>query len=265
MPALETYGAQPPIEILRQWADHEGWYDRKENTFRRLQDLTFVCSMGPPGGGRNTITPRYMRHFNIVAYTTFDDASMQRIFQTILDWWLAREGFDMSFMKLSSPVIAATMGMYKESMANLLPTPSKSHYTFNLRDFARVVQGMLLSNVGDFDKTGDLILLWCHEVFRVFYDRLTDDGDRLWFIDEMKRQTQTRARASGGGARPRMHGDRVAPATVRHCTPRAVLVCLRATLPPALALTPNRAPRIALALPPRLSPLSPPNLRACSE
>jgi dynein heavy chain, axonemal len=145
MPAKEEYGAQPPIEILRQWMDHQGWYDRKENEFKRLVDVQFCAAMGPPGGGRTRITQRYVRHFNLINFVNFSDESLARVFGTILDWRLA-QGFVGSVKQISGSIVQAAISIYNTIATSLLPTPVKSHYTFNLRDLSKVFQGVLLGN-----------------------------------------------------------------------------------------------------------------------
>ncbi len=180
MPAKEEYGAQPPIEILRQWMDHRGWYDRKENEFRRLVDIQFCAAMGPPGGGRTRITQRYVRHFNLINFVNFSNESLGRVFGTILDWRL-NQGFQNSVKQLSPNCIQATLNVYNTIAASLLPTPAKSHYTFNLRDLSKVFQGILMGDVNNIKDKDCFIRLWSHECMRVFHDRLIDDADRTWF------------------------------------------------------------------------------------
>lgn len=59
----------------------------------------FVCGMGPPGGGRNTITGRFTRHLNIVSIESFDDTTMTKIFSSLVDWHFSK-GFDGVFTRL---------------------------------------------------------------------------------------------------------------------------------------------------------------------
>lgn len=46
---------------------------------------------------------------------------------------------------LNEPLIDATISVYTTITSQLLPTPAKSHYTFNLRDLSKVFQGMLMA------------------------------------------------------------------------------------------------------------------------
>lgn len=178
MPKKEEYGAQPPIEFLRQWLDHGGWYDResKEKNFRKIEDIILISAMGPPGGGRSHITARMMRHFNIITYTNLQEISIKQIFSTILKGFL--ETFTEEIRNSLDTIIDMTLSIYKNVATELRPTPAKSHYTFNLRDISKVFQGLCSANVKSVVKVPDLVKLWAHENYRVFRDRMVSDEDR---------------------------------------------------------------------------------------
>ncbi|XP_060028831.1 dynein axonemal heavy chain 3 isoform X1 [Erinaceus europaeus] len=188
MPAKEVYGAQPPIELLRQWIDHGYWFDKKDTTKLDIVDVLLVTAMGPPGGGRNDITGRFTRHLNILSISAFEDEILNKIFSSIADWHFGR-GFDVAFLRHGKILVNATMTIYRAAVENFLPTPSKSHYVFNLRDFSRVIQGVLLCPHTHLQDVEKLIRLWIHEIYRVFYDRLTDHEDRQVFFNMMKETT----------------------------------------------------------------------------
>ena len=135
--------------------------------------------MGPPGGGRTFITQRYLRHYNIIALTEFSGASLTRIFSTVLTFFL--KPFDRSMQKLTEPLVATTLDLYNTVAKELLPTPTKSHYVFNLRDLSKVVQGIMQVKPATCADSDGLVKLWYHECSRVFRDRLVDKPDRFWF------------------------------------------------------------------------------------
>ena len=63
------------VSELRQFRDavvprrfsQGGWFDRSNDlAFRKIIDIVFIASLGPPGGGRQDMTARFVRPFNVV-------------------------------------------------------------------------------------------------------------------------------------------------------------------------------------------------------
>jgi dynein heavy chain len=55
-----------------------------------LEDVTLLAAMGPPGGGRTNITARFVRHFNILAYTELDNNTISGIFSKLAKHFLRK-------------------------------------------------------------------------------------------------------------------------------------------------------------------------------
>ncbi|KAL0118214.1 hypothetical protein PUN28_009103 [Cardiocondyla obscurior] len=195
MPMKETFGAQPPIELLRQWLDHWQWYDRKEETLIKLIEIQLMCAMVPPIAGKD-VTSRFKRHFFVLAISEFEDNVMITIFSKIVLWHLDTRGFSKEFDPCIDQIVLATLDIYKESLRNLLPTPAKCHYMFNLRDFSRVIQGVLLSVPETMPALSNMKRLWVHEILRVFGDRSVDETDINWLIQQIRVTLQERMEVS---------------------------------------------------------------------
>ena len=69
-----------------------GFYDVNKLFFKNVQEVVCVAACAPPGGGRNEVSPRLLRHFHMIWLTNLTEDSMCRIFTSIL------KGFVLAFL-----------------------------------------------------------------------------------------------------------------------------------------------------------------------
>ena len=198
MPQKEKYGAQPPIELLRQWMDFGGWYDLLSDTkdFVNVIDISFLASMGSVASGR-TVSSRYLRHYLIHYADNYSKETMQDIYRSIIQWFFIRTKqpqFTDKIVQFKEPLINATVQMYQEVSSTFKATPAKTHYQFNLRDISRVFLGISRANARTVRDENDMISLWIHECERIFKDRLVNENDRDLYEEIVSRVMKTSMR-----------------------------------------------------------------------
>jgi len=81
--------------------------------------------------------------------------------------------------------VNASIEFYERICKQKLPTPTKFHYTFNLRDLSKVFQGISRTDPDSVATAGSLTRLWIYELSRVFYDRLNCQEDKKWFREQL--------------------------------------------------------------------------------
>ncbi|XP_075057079.1 dynein axonemal heavy chain 14 [Mixophyes fleayi] len=181
MPNPEQYGAQPPLEMIRQFLELGGIYDTKTLTWKNIQDVSLVAACAPPSGGRHDISPRLLKHFCMFTLPHPSVQALQHIFQVQLGSFLLNQNFLAEIQKCRHVMSSCAIAIYYKMCNIMLPTPAKCHYTFNLRDLFKVLQGLLQANE-TVTVTKDMAAqLLVHEITRVFHDRLVDRGDREIF------------------------------------------------------------------------------------
>lgn len=67
--------------VYRQYLDFKGFYDRDKMFWKDIQDVVISAACAPPGGGRNPLTPRFVRHFAILLIPSPSEMTLKVIFK----------------------------------------------------------------------------------------------------------------------------------------------------------------------------------------
>lgn len=111
---------------------------------------------------------------------------MDKIFGALGCGYFCVERFNESVVQLVPGLVALTRIVWQKTKQKLLPTPANFHYVFNLRDLSRIWEGMLQVCTAECQNVQMLLRLWCHELQRVVFDKLTSAKDKDWFVETVR-------------------------------------------------------------------------------
>lgn len=190
LPAVDAYGTQSAIALLRQHIDYGHWYDNQKLTLKNVDDCQYVSALNPTAGSFS-VNPRLQRHFSTFAVGMPSPASLHTIYQTFLDGHLSSSGFHMDVCSQSANLIKAALAVHKDVSETFRKTAANFHYEFNIRHLANVFQGLLVATSLVFKDPEKFVYLWLHESERVYGDRLVDADDlnkfKLIMLNQAKR------------------------------------------------------------------------------
>ena len=184
MPKVDLYGTQQPIALLKTLIEKKGLYDRgKELNWKKMKDFFYIAAMGPPGGARNPVDPRFISLFNTFEIQFPSSDNLRTIYSSILTSHVGKLSHEIQ--DAAGDLTDVTLDLYNYILEKLPPTPSRFHYIFNLRDLSRIYEGMMCSTADKFKTQGDFIRLWRNEALRILHDRLISEEDKTVVIEKM--------------------------------------------------------------------------------
>ncbi|KAK7945226.1 hypothetical protein WMY93_000954 [Mugilogobius chulae] len=175
-------------EIVRQMMEMGGMYNLdKPGDFTSIVDVQILAAMIHPGGGRNDIPQRLKRQFTVLNCTLPSNTSIDKIFGVIgCGYFHTARKFKTEIINMITSLVSASRILWQWTKVKMLPTPSKFHYVFNLRDLSRIWQGMLNIKADECEEMQNQLLC----------SRFICAEDREWFEKAVTRVIQEHVNAN---------------------------------------------------------------------
>jgi dynein heavy chain len=196
LPQKNEWGDKPTLELCRQLIETKTLCflekDRRGD-FKHIEDVLYIAAMSHPKGMDDSIPTRLLRHFFILNLETPSDGTIQGIFGSILHKkFIEGQTISKPLIQLLGKLPIVTAKLWHWMREHMLPSPSKFHYIFTLKDISRVFEGFYRSTFDEIMKEEgkSIVHLWRHECTRTFADKLINEEDKQIFQNQLNEVTK---------------------------------------------------------------------------
>ncbi len=177
-------------ELLRELLEYDSFHIKAEGRrYSRvvIEGVLLHASVGQCAlhhAHETTPSPRLVRHFWQLSLGAISVEATTTIYTKVIQAVFSRDsGFPSNVARLAPRVVAATVELCMRGQDDLPSTPTREHYSFDIRDVAQVIQGVTRVRPRCCQREDSLAKLWYHECARTFHDRLIDAQDRRRYTD----------------------------------------------------------------------------------
>nr|CAI5837150.1 unnamed protein product [Callosobruchus analis] len=174
------YGSFECLELLRQYIDHEVWYDIRTCEPTKIYNVNLVLASGLFPKNEERLRRRFLRHFHVFCMNEVSDDVITRLYTNGLLYMWRKASFPSDVATSVGQIVEATMDLYNKIRKQCKASINRCYYGYNLDDFSKVIQGCSLLRKETYDANKKIyIKLWAHEALRVFGDKLSS-LDQNW-------------------------------------------------------------------------------------
>ncbi|KEG14468.1 putative dynein heavy chain, cytosolic [Trypanosoma grayi] len=184
LPALDQYGTQPVVQLLRQLIERGGYYRSRDNAWITVEGVQVIGACNPPTDvGRVSLSHRFLRWAPVLLVDFPTEESLHIIYTAYCRAILA---FNRQLQQSYAEKLAwAMVDMYAATQARF-SSWQQPHYVYSPRDLSRwtraIHEGLLTWDDAERRalRADGLVRLAVHEGLRVFQDRLVESDEEKW-------------------------------------------------------------------------------------
>ncbi|KAI5950644.1 DYN1 [Candida margitis] len=180
LPGLDKFGTQTVISLIRQMVEQNGFWRTKDMQWVNLRNIQFVGACNSPQDpGRYELNPNFLRHVCLVQVNYPENSSLLRIYQTLNE---AIFKCAPNIKPFVNQITRASIDIYELSKSRLV------QYVYSPRELTRWSRGLFeaLKSM-EYQHLTQFLRLWFNEGLRLFFDRLSNEEDKLWTLGLFQR------------------------------------------------------------------------------